>query len=180
MPYYYEVIPLSQINEGLTYQSNERIPLGSIVQIPLRKKTATGVILSETKIENITFDVKKILKIQKTYTHSINQENLNFYQYLSSHYFIDLGMVFKIAIQQYPDTQHKSFFSYKGKTFSSQKDLTNTFELKLKQFKELLASKEISLTSKNFLFHQMQKEIKLNQEQQKIFDDIWHLSLIHI
>ena len=53
MPYYYEVIPLSQINEGLTYQSNEQIPLGSIVQIPLRKKTATGVILSETKVEII-------------------------------------------------------------------------------------------------------------------------------
>ena len=67
MPYYYEVIPLSQINEGLIYQSNEQIPLGSIVQIPLRKKTATGVIISETKVENITFDVKKILKIQKTY-----------------------------------------------------------------------------------------------------------------
>ena len=30
MPYYYEVIPLSQINEGLTYQSNEQIVLGSI------------------------------------------------------------------------------------------------------------------------------------------------------
>ena len=174
MTYYYEVIPLSQINEGLTYQSDEQINLGSIVQIPLRKKTATGVILSENKVEDITFDVKKILKIEKTYAHSINQENLNFYQYLSSHYFIDLGMVFKMAIQQYPNTQLKSFLSYKGKTFSSQKDLTNSFELKPKQFKELLYSKEISSTSKNFLFHQMQKEIKLNQEQQKIFDDVWH------
>ncbi len=173
MTYYYEVIPLSQINEGLTYQSDEQINLGSIVQIPLRKKTATGVILSENKVEDITFDVKKILKIEKTYAHSINQENLNFYQYLSSHYFIDLGMVFKMAIQQYPNTQIKSFLSYKGKTFSSQKDLTNTFELKPKQFKELLYSKEISSTSKNFLFNQMQKEIKLNQEQQKIFDDVW-------
>ena len=174
MTYYYEVIPLSQINEGLTYQSDEQLNLGSIVQIPLRKKTATGVILSENKVEDITFDVKKILKIEKTYAHSINQENLNFYQYLSSHYFIDLGMVFKMAIQQYPNTQLKSFLSYKGKTFSSQKDLTNTFEIKPKQFKELLYSKEISSTSKNFLFHQMQKEIKLNQEQQKIFDDVWH------
>ena len=173
MTYYYEVIPLSQINEGLTYQSDEQIVLGSIVQIPLRKKTATGVILSETKVEDITFDVKKILKIQKTYAHSINQENLNFYQYLSSHYFIDLGMVFKMAIQQYPDTRLKSFLSYKGKTFSSQKDLTNIFELKPKQFKELIDSKEIFLTSKNFLFHQMKKEIKLNQEQQKIFHDVW-------
>ena len=173
MPYYYEVIPLSQINEGLTYQSDEQIDLGSIVQIPLRKKTATGVILSETKVEDITFDVKKILKIKQTYAHPINQENLNFYQYLSSHYFIDLGMVYKMAIQQYPDTQLKSFLSYKGKTFSSQKDLTNTFKLKPKQFKELLDSKEISSNFKNFLFHQMQKEIKLNREQQKIFDDIW-------
>ena len=174
MTYYYEVIPLSQINEGLTYQSDEQINLGSIVQIPLRKKTATGVILSENKVEDITFDIKKILKIEKTYAHSINQENLNFYQYLSSHYFIDLGMVFKMAIQQYPNTQLKSFLSYKGKTFSSQKDLTNTLKIKPKQFKKLLYSKEISLTSKNFLFHQMQKEIKLNQEQQKIFDDVWH------
>ena len=173
MTYYYEVIPLSQINEGLTYQSDEQINLGSIVQIPLRKKTATGVILSENKVEDITFDIKKILKIEKTYAHSINQENLNFYQYLSSHYFIDLGMVFKMAIQQYPDTRLKSFLSYKGKTFSSQKDLINIFKLKPKQFKELIDSKEISLTSKNFLFHQMKKEIKLNQEQQKIFHDVW-------
>ena len=73
MTYYYEVIPLSQINEGLTYQSNEQIVLGSIVQIPLRKKNATGVILSETRVEDITFDVKKILNIEKTYAHSINQ-----------------------------------------------------------------------------------------------------------
>ena len=173
MTYYYEVIPLSQINEGLTYQSDEQIVLGSIVQIPLRKKTATGVILSENKVEDITFDVKKILKIEKTYAYSINQENLNFYQYLSSHYFIDLGMVFKMAIQQYPDTRLKNFLSYKGKTFSSQKDLINIFELKPKQFKELIDSKEIFLTSKNFLFHQMKKEIKLNQEQQKIFHDVW-------
>ncbi len=173
MPYYYEVIPFSQINECLTYQSDEQIVLGSIVQIPLRKKSATGVILSETRVEDITFNVKKILKIQKTYAHSINQENLNFYQYLSSHYFIDLGMVFKMAIQQYPDTRLKSFLSYKGKTFSSQKDLTNIFELKPKQFKELIDSKEIFLTSKNFLFHQMKKEIKLNKEQQKIFHDVW-------
>ena len=47
---------------------------------------------------------------------SINQENLSFYQYLSSHYFIDLGMVFEMAIQQYPDAT-KKFLSYKGKTF---------------------------------------------------------------
>ena len=135
MTYYYKVIPLSQINEGLTYQSDEQLNLGSIVQIPLRKKTATGVILSENKVEDITFDVKKILKIEKTYAHSINQENLNFYQYLSSHYFIDLGMVFKMAIQQYPDTRLKSFLRYKGKTFSSQKDLANTFQLKPKKIK---------------------------------------------
>jgi hypothetical protein len=67
-------------------------------------------------------------------------------------------MVFKMAIQQYPDTQHKSFLSYKGKTFSSQKDLTNTFELKPKQFKELLDSKEISLTSKIFFFIKCKKK----------------------
>ena len=117
MSYYYEVIPLSQINEGLTYKLDQSIPIGSIVQIPLRKKTATGVVLSECKVENINFDIKKILKIQKASTHIINQENLNFYQYLSSHYFIDLGMVFKMAIQQYPDGQLKSFLSYKGKIF---------------------------------------------------------------
>ena len=78
-----------------------------------------------------------------------------------------------MAIQQYPDGQLKSFLSYKGKIFSSQKELIKSFELKPKQFKELLETKEIMLTTKNFLFDQMQKEIKLNPEQQKIFDDIW-------
>ena len=40
MSYYYEVIPLSQINEGLTYKLDQSIPIGSIVQIPLRKKNS--------------------------------------------------------------------------------------------------------------------------------------------
>ena len=65
MSYYYEVIPLSQINEGLTYKLDQPIPIGSIVQIPLRKKTATGVVLSECKVETSPLILKKSSKFKK-------------------------------------------------------------------------------------------------------------------
>ena len=52
MTYYYEIIPFGQIQESLSYKFEKKIPPGTIVQIPLRKKTQTGVVLSQTFEKN--------------------------------------------------------------------------------------------------------------------------------
>ena len=38
MDYYYQVMPIGQINESLTYKYSHSIEVGSIVEIPLRKE----------------------------------------------------------------------------------------------------------------------------------------------
>ncbi len=61
MSYYHEVIPFGQINENLTYKSNQKIALGSIVEISLRGKKSAGVVLSTISPDQIKFDLKKNL-----------------------------------------------------------------------------------------------------------------------
>ena len=73
MSYYFEVIPFGQIQESLTYKYSQILPLGCIVQVPLRGKIQGGVVLSQTKENDIQFDLKKILKIKSFYAHTISK-----------------------------------------------------------------------------------------------------------
>ncbi len=173
MSYYYEVIVFSQINDCLTYKYDQKLSIGTIVEIPLRKKTSRGVIVSIKKPEHINFDLKKILSILNFYSHPLKKENLDFLSYVSTHYFIDLGMVYKMAITNLPSTLIKKYFLFKQTVFTSQKSLMNKFDLSKSEFENLLSTKQIQLTNKNFLFEQNIKEIILNQEQQKIYNQIW-------
>ena len=76
MSYYYQVIPFGQIQESLTYKFSKIIPVGSIVQIPLRRKTQGGVVLSQTTERQIKFDLKKILPIKSFYPHPLSKETI--------------------------------------------------------------------------------------------------------
>ena len=173
MSYYFEVIPFGQIQESLTYKHSQILPQGSIVQVPLRGKIQGGVVLCQTKESDIKFDLKKILKIKSFYTHTISKHNLEFYQYLSLHYFIDLGMVFKMALQQYPTSDIKNYFTYQNQIFTSQKSLIEGFSLSAKQWKDLITNKQITQITKSFLFQKIVKPISLNDDQLKIFNNIW-------
>ena len=81
MDYYYQVMPLGQINEGLTYKLYYSIQIGSIVEIPLRKKKSTGVIISQTNIKDLKFNLNKVLSISNVHQFAISAENLDFYKY---------------------------------------------------------------------------------------------------
>lgn len=132
MSYYFKVIPFGQIQESLTYKYSQILPQGCIVQVPLRGKIQGGVVLSQTKESDIQFDLKKILKIKSFYPHAISKQNLEFYQYLSLHYFIELGMVYKMALQQYPTSEIKNYFTYQNQISTSQKSLMEKFSHHLK------------------------------------------------
>ena len=178
MSYYYKIIPFGQIQETLTYEFEQKIALGSIVQVPLRGKIQTGVVLSQTFEKDINFDLNKILPLKNFYHHPISKQNIKFYKYLSLHYFIDLGMVYKMALQNFPLIDLKKYFNYENKIFTSQKDLMEKLNLSSKQWRELRKDNLIKFTSKNFTFEKMAKEIKLNTDQKKIFDQIWNKKII--
>ena len=72
MSYYFEVIPFGQIQESLTYKYSQILPLGCIVQVPLRGKIQGGVVLAQTKENDIQFDLKKILSIDARNTNTLN------------------------------------------------------------------------------------------------------------
>ncbi len=67
MDYYYQVMPIGQINDSLTYKYSHSIEVGSIVEIPLRKRKSAGVIVSQTNIKDLKFDLKKVLSISNYY-----------------------------------------------------------------------------------------------------------------
>ena len=173
MSYYYQVIPFGQIQESLTYKFSKIIPVGSIVQIPLRRKTQGGVVLSQTIERKIKFDLKKILQIKSFYPHPLSKETIEFYQYLSVHYFIDLGMVYKMALQQYPTSDIKNYFSFSSKIYRSQKNLMESCKLTGKQWRELTSNQSIISTDLSFLFDKIVQSITLNEDQEKIFQNIW-------
>ena len=169
MDYYYQVMPLGQINEGLTYKYSYSIQVGSIVEIPLRKKKSTGVIISHTNIKDLKFNINKILSITNVHQFAISIENLDFYKYVSKHCFIDLGMILKMAVQRFPDTQLKNYYLFKNKIYETQKNLINKLNLSKKDWQKLSEEKKISQTTKSFIFDQMAQNISLNSDQEKIF-----------
>ncbi len=169
MDYYYQVMPLGQINEGLTYKHSYSIQVGSIVEIPLRKKKSTGVIISQTNIKDLKFNINNVLSITNVHQFAISVENLDFYKYVSKHCFIDLGMILKMAVQSFPDTQLKNYYLFKNKIYETQKNLINKLNLSKKDWQKLSLEKKISQTTKSFIFDQMAQNISLNSDQEKIF-----------
>ncbi len=138
MDYYYQVMPIGQINESLTYKYSHSIEVGSIVEIPLRKRKSAGVIISQTNIKDLKFDFKKVLSISNYYQFAICTENIVFYKYVSIHCFIDLGMVLKMAIQQFPNTQLKNYYFFENKIYETQKNLIHQYNLSKKDWLKLL------------------------------------------
>ncbi len=169
MDYYYQVMPIGQINESLTYKYSHSIEVGSIVEIPLRKRKSAGVIISQTNIKDLKFDLKKVLSISNYYQFAVCTENIDFYKYVSIHCFIDLGMVLKMAIQQFPNTQLKNYYLFENKIYETQKNLIHQYNLSKKDWLKLLEEKKISQTTDSFIFDGMAQNISLNPDQENIF-----------
>ena len=172
MDYYYQVMPIGQINESLTYKYSHSIEIGSIVEIPLRKRKSAGVIISQTNIKDLKFDLKKVLSISNYYQFAVCTENIDFYKYVSIHCFIDLGMVLKMAIQQFPNTQLKNYYLFENKIYETQKNLIDKYNLSKKDWQKLLEERKISQTTDSFIFDGMAQNISLNTDQENIFKSL--------
>ncbi len=172
--YYYKVIPFELIDTPLLYKSDVLIKNGNLIEITLRKKNVVGVILSVISPSEITFDKKKILTVSKSLSNIFKPSHIDFIKYLSKHYFIDLGMSFKISIGSKNKFQKKikNYLFFKGKIYENKKKLIQVNKISNKDFLYFQKINNIIETELGFLFDGKNDSIQLNDEQEKIFKEI--------
>ena len=171
---YFEIIPLTTINKTLLYKFDKKLALGNIVEITIKKKSLLGIIIIERREKDINFDKNKILKIRSSLDIKFKSSHLDFIRYLSQHYFIDLGLAFKISIGSEVNIKKniKNYLEFKSCIYETKKHLLEKNKLSNKQFNTLFNSNEIKEIENGFLFKKPNLPIKLNLEQQEIFTEI--------
>ena len=172
--YYFKVIPFGLIDSPLLYKSDILIKNGNLVEISLRKKNVLGVILSEITPSEIIFDKKKILTVSKLLPNTFKPSHIEFIKYLSRHYFIELGMSFKISIGSQSNLQKKlkNYLFFKDKIYENKKKLMQENKISNKNFLYFQKNNTIVETELNFLFNHKNDTILLNDGQEKIFKEI--------
>ncbi len=103
-----EVIPISRgINTNtLSYFTSKDIPVGAIVEIPLRKKIISGVVISTKKaediradIKNAEFSLKKIDKIKSV--DFFSKPFMKMLEEISRYYSTGIGAVIDVLVPDY-------------------------------------------------------------------------------
>ena len=162
--YYFKIIPFALIDRPLIYKCKEKIKRGKIVEISVRKKELIGVVLSEIASSEITFDKKKIIEISKLNFYSFKPTHIEFIEYLSKHYFIELGMSFKISIGSDLNLkkQLKKYLLFDHHIYENKKILIGHNKLSPKKFLVLQNEKQIIETELGFKFYNKKDNIELN------------------
>lgn len=96
--YYYNIIPLLKTSLDkspcFTYESEQKIPFGSLVEIDFARKKIKGVVYNQApKPKFFTKPIGKILSLSL-----LTPKQLDFAQKISTHYFTSLGVVLKFFI----------------------------------------------------------------------------------
>ena len=103
-----EVIPISRAvgKESLSYFTSENIPLGAIVDVPLRKKTVQGIVVSTRKademksqIKSAGFALKKIEKIKSR--QFFTKEFMEMVNEAAKYYAATEGAIMDILVPEY-------------------------------------------------------------------------------
>ncbi|MDB2405599.1 DEAD/DEAH box helicase, partial [Arcobacteraceae bacterium] len=187
--FFYEVALLNSPLEPLTYQSEERINIGSLVEVSLQKraKLLNGVIVKE--VEKPTFKCVTISNITKNFYSSLMLETS---QFISTYYVCSLGEALSIYTPFYDvektqeqekiqsdivlsDEQEKALtFTKKNKTSLL---FANTgsgkTEIYIKAIEDVIADGSQSL----MLIPEISLSVQMEQRLKKVFKDkiaIWH------
>lgn len=111
-PYIINVVPLTKIplfrDQSFYYLYKNKIPAGSLVKIPLGKRTIDGIVL-ESKL-----DFPRLGNIQLKKVFSIVEENfltpkqIKIAQFISNYYFVSLGITMKMFVPKISGTRNKN------------------------------------------------------------------------
>ncbi|MDR3289665.1 MAG: primosomal protein N' [Rickettsiales bacterium] len=98
------LVPIAK-NSGFFYNSNENLQIGDVIYVPFRNKEVLGIVeainvVSELKLKDVS---------RKADLPPIKQELLDLIKWVSKYYFIPLGMVIKMAINEFQDKKREPF-----------------------------------------------------------------------
>lgn len=109
------------INQCLSYaiplELQDRVRSGISVQVPLGRRTATGVLIEKVSAPiNVDLKIKEIQKILEDRP-ILNQQNINWLTWLSSYYVYPIGQVFDLSFAPLDKATKKSQRSKKSPIF---------------------------------------------------------------
>ena len=125
---YYEILPLEKIRSekfpAFTYSSQEKIPLFSLVKIPLRKKSVSGIVWQE--VHRPAFPTKSIQKILEE--NFLQKNQILLAQKISEYYLFPFNEALKLFFPpqiRRKNQKEKTFVETKSK-IASEKNLEPT------------------------------------------------------
>lgn len=109
--FYIDVVPLKPFSNKLTYTFNEKLDLGTKVQISVANTKCHGFVIKTNKETKDDFKYKEINSFLKdTY---FNNKNLEFYNWISKYYHYPLGELFSLTFPNYSPKRKIDFDKYK-------------------------------------------------------------------
>ncbi|MGW8185518.1 MAG: replication restart helicase PriA [Candidatus Moraniibacteriota bacterium] len=101
-PYIISIVPLTKIplyrDQSFYYLFKAKLPVGSLVKIPLGKRTIDGIVLESKsdfpRLGNI--QLKKVISI--TEENFLTRAQIEIAQFISEYYFVSLGIALKIFV----------------------------------------------------------------------------------
>lgn len=116
-----------------SYESETQLVPGSIVTIPLRKKTSFGMIYEQTnkpvalQSSHKSFDIKEILDIITSHS-LLPRELFGYYQHLAKWYGTNLGTMMKAALPPLQKRKLKAMEALPCASVDSEIELTRTYK----------------------------------------------------
>ena len=155
--YIISVIPLTKIplyrDQSFYYLFKSKISLGSLVKIPLGKRTVDGIV-SESKSDfprlgNI--QLKKVLSI--TEESFLTSKQIQTAQFISQHYFVSLGIALKIFVPKISGSRKTKIMEHKAWNIKQRtKEIKLTPE-QLSAIREIISSTNYPLQATRYLLY---------------------------
>ncbi|MEF3692269.1 MAG: primosomal protein N' [Candidatus Moraniibacteriota bacterium] len=145
-PFIITIVPLTKIplfrDQSFYYLYKDKIPAGSLVKIPLGKRTLDGIVLESKsdfpRLGNI--QLKKVIAI--TEENFLTPAQIKVAQFISKYYFVSLGIVMKIFVPKISGT-HKVKSEIRNPKSEKKEEIILTKEQKF-------AIQEITKNSTNY------------------------------
>ena len=151
--YIISIVPLTRIplyrDQSFYYLYKDKIAPGSLVKIPLGKRTIDGIVLESKsdfpRMGNI--QLKKVISITEEKFLTLKQIQLA--QFISDYYFVSLGVAIKMFVPQIAKTRNKKHETQNMEhgTWNMEHGTTNKIKLTPEQKSAIL---EITKTSTNY------------------------------
>jgi len=121
--YYLNIAPARPLTDTLTYSSEQKLPIGTRVEIPLGKSKCYGFVVGyeDNKPKH---DVKELLAVTSDAPY-FNDNNLKFYKWISDYYHYPLGETLSLVIPTFLPKRTKKTKEKERTSIAKEKPMVN-------------------------------------------------------